>query len=255
MLALFALPNVRGEGRLDAGEEDDPDRGRQLPWREVARLPIVQAAVAARVCVSTSWGAGSTFLAVYVVSSDGLNTGSATFVGIVLASRSLLGGLVQPVTGGLADRFSRRYLVAMGLGGAALCQFVIPDLPKTLTDVSFLGDTVVMAPWLLGIFVVMGMCEALAMPAQQALFVEAGRRAGMGAVMGLNQMGSSVGFLGGSLLGAAIVSAFGLASVFRFAGVLVLVGVVAFWLLMRRARTERPGLVMTEIVPRPAAGK
>jgi MFS family permease len=143
----------------------------------------------------------------------------------------------------------------MGLGGAALCQFVIPDLPKTLTDVSFLGDTVVMAPWLLGIFVVMGMCEALAMPAQQALFVEAGRKAGMGAVMGLNQMGSSVGFLGGSLLGAAIVSAFGLASVFRFAGVLVLVGVVAFWLLMRRARTERPGLVMTEIVPRPAAGK
>jgi MFS family permease len=257
LLALVALPAVRAgerDGEDGPGGTNDldatPERV-QLPWRTVARMPIVQAAVAARVCVSTSWGAGSTFLAVYVVSSDGLNTGSATFVGIVLASRSLLGGLVQPLTGRLADRINRRYLVAAGLGGAAICQFVIPDLPRTLTDVSLLGDTVVMAPWLLAVFIGIGMCEALAMPAQQALFVEAGRRAGMGAVMGLNQMGSSLGFLGGSLVGAAVVSVFGLPSVFRFAGLLVFLGVVAFWLLMRRAQASPP-FPMTELVVAPA---
>jgi MFS family permease len=132
---------------------------------------------------------------------------------------------------------------------------VIPDLPKTLVDVSFLGDTITMAPWLLVAFVVMGLAEAIELPAQQALFVDAGRRAGMGAVMSLNQMGSSIGFLGGSLLGAAIVSVFGLPSVFRFAGLLVLAGVVAFWWLMRRAQAQPPPLVMREVVASSAGGE
>lgn len=258
LLALLALPTVRGSGGIAQDGSvagDDEDEGPRLPWREVARIPIVQAAVAARVCVSTSWGAGSTFLAVYVVSADGLNTGSATFVGIVLASRSLLGGLTQPLTGRLADRVNRRYLVASGLGVAALCLFVVPDLPGTLLDVAFFGDTITMAPWLLVVFVIMGMSEALAMPAQQALFVEAGRSAGMGAVMSLNQMGSSVGFLGGSLLGAAVVSVFGLPSVFRFAGLLVFVGVVAFWMLMRRAQAQSPPLRIREVVATSAGGE
>ncbi|MGE0135404.1 MAG: MFS transporter [Dehalococcoidia bacterium] len=252
LLALVALPAVRGSGRAGghgSTSEDQDDDGPALPWSAVARMPIVQAAVAARVCVSTSWGAGSTFLAVYVISADGLNTGSATFVGVVLASRSLLGGVVQPLTGRLADRFNRRYLVASGLGIAALCLFVIPDLPQVLVDVSILGDAMVVAPWLLLVFVAMGMGEALAMPAQQALFVEAGRRGGMGAVMSLNQMASSLGFLGGSLLGAAVVSMFGLPAVFRFAGLLVFAGVVAFWVLMGRAQRRPLPLVMRELVP------
>lgn len=250
LLSLIALPAVRGSGRILAhGYEEEEDDEVVLPWTAVARMPIVQAAVAARVCVSTSWGAGSTFLAVYVISADGLNTGSATFVGVVLASRSLLGGLVQPLTGRLADRFNRRYLVASGLAVAALCLFVIPDLPQTLVDVSILGDTMVTAPWLLVVFVAMGMAEAFAMPAQQALFVEAGRRGGMGAVMSLNQMASSLGFLGGSLIGAAVVSAFGLEAVFRFAGLLVFTGVAAFWVLMRRAQLRPAPLVMRELVP------
>jgi MFS family permease len=253
LLSLVALPSVRGSGRILAhGYEDDEEEDAvALPWRAVARMPIVQAAVAARVCVSTSWGAGSTFLAVYVITEDGLNTGSATFVGVVLASRSLLGGLVQPLTGRLADRFNRRYLVASGLAVAAVCLFVVPDLPGTLVDVSILGDSMVAAPWLLLAFVAMGMAEAVAMPAQQALFVEAGRRGGMGAVMSLNQMASSLGFLGGSLLGAAVVSAFGLPAVFRFAGLLVFAGVVAFWVLMRRAQKRPSPLVIRELVPAP----
>ncbi|MBX7110762.1 MAG: MFS transporter [Dehalococcoidia bacterium] len=249
LLALIALPAVRGSGHRHEDDEEEEPGSVARPWREVARMPIVQAAVAARVCVSTSWGAGSTFLAVYVVSSDGLNTGSATFVGIVLAARSLLGGLVQPLTGRLADRLNRRYLVASGLGIAAVCLFVIPDLPKTLVEASILGDQMTTAPWLLLVFVVMGMAEAFAMPAQQALFVEAGRQGGMGAVMSLNQMASSLGFLSGSLLGAAVVSAFGLPSVFRFAGLLVFAGVVAFWVLMRRAQMRPARLVIRELAP------
>ncbi len=248
LLALVALPAVRGSERPEVDRGGEPSE-RQLSWSKVARLPMVQAAVAARICVSTSWGAGSTFLAVYVVSSDGLNTGSATFVGILLASRSLLGGMFQPLTGRLADRLNRRYLVAGGLGAAALCQFIIPDLPSTLVDISFLGDTIVAAPWLLVVFVIIGLSEAVAMPAQQALFVEAGRSAGMGAVMGLNQMGSSLGFLSGSLVGAAVVGVFGLESVFRFAGLLVFVGVMAFWFLMRRAQAQPAPTIFHELIP------
>ena len=56
--------------------------------------------------------------------------------------------------------------------------------------------------------------------------------------MGLNQMGSSLGFLAGSMLGAAVVGLFGLEAVFRAAGVVVLMGAVLFFLLMPRARGE-----------------
>ena len=94
------------------------------------------------------------------------------------------------------------------------------------------------APWLLLTYVAIGLGEAVAWPAQQAIFVEVGRQVGMGSIMGLNQMGSSFGFLGGSLLGALVVSLFDLEAVFRYAGIAVMTGVLLFWLLMRRAQGQ-----------------
>ena len=51
-------------------------------------------------------------------------------------------------------------------------------------------------------------------------------------------MASSIGFLGGSLLGAAVVSTFGIASVFRFAALISVGGAALFLLLMRRVPPE-----------------
>ena len=51
-------------------------------------------------------------------------------------------------------------------------------------------------------------------------------------------MGSSLGFLAGSMLGAAVVGLFGLEAVFRSAGIVVLLGAVLFFVLIQRARGE-----------------
>ena len=76
------------------------------------------------------------------------------------------------------------------------------------------------------------------LPAQQAIFVTVGRHVGMSSIMGLNQLGNSTGFLSGSLVGALVVSTWGLDAVFRYAGVVTLAGAVAFAVLMLRARDE-----------------
>jgi MFS family permease len=117
-------------------------------------------------------------------------------------------------------------------------QFVFPSVPRTLVDASLLGEPLVIAPWLLLLVAIVGFAEAIAFPAQQAIFVTVGRSVGMGSIMGLNQMGSSVGFLSGSLLGALVVSVWDLDAVFRYAGILTLVGAAVFAVLMLRANRE-----------------
>ena len=66
--------------------------------------------------------------------------------------------------------------------------------------------------------------------------------------MGLGQMGQSFGFLGGSVAGAAVVEIWGLAAVFRYAGLVVLVGAAVFLVLMQRAQ---PTLSRSELIRSP----
>ncbi len=252
LLTFLLLPARPSRSRASEGGQEPYEP--RLPWGEMARRPLVQAAVLMRAIVALGWGAGSTFLAVYVISEDGLNTDSAIFVGILLASRSLLGAMLQPVFGRLADRVSRLPLVMAGLAVAGVGQFIIPDLPRAFVDLSLLGGDFVIEPWLTGLFVAVGLGEALGWPAQQAIFVTAGRTVGMGSIMGLNQMGSSLGFLSGSLLGAAVVGTFGLEAVFRFAGIVVLVGALIFFVLMRRAADELREAERSGALVAPAAG-
>jgi len=66
----------------------------------------------------------------------------------------------------------------------------------------------------------------------------------------LNQMGGAIGFLSGSLIGAAVVSNFGIDAVFRYAGIVSFLGAFVFLLLMRRAAAE---LREAESLPAPEA--
>ena len=245
-LATFLLlPPAQGDpGGRAAGEERDTEdtpgatqtaaRGPTRSWLQLLRFAPVQATFTVQTIFTLAWGAGATFLAVYVISEDGLGTGSATLVGLLLACRALIGGMLQPWFGRLADRMSRLALVMAGLLLSSAGHFVIPDLPGATFEVG----TLVIAPWLLAIFVLIGLAEAIAFPAQQAIFVEVGRSVGMGSVMGLTQMGSSLGFLAGSIVGAGVVELFGLEAVFRYAGLVVLAGALLFFVLMRRARAD-----------------
>ncbi len=239
LLTLLALParTRAGTDREDGTPEDLAVVGSM--WT-VARDPVVQAVVTARAMVSLGWGAGATYLAIYVVSAEGLNTGSATFVGMLFATRAVLGAVVQPIAGRLADRMDRARLIVGGLTLAAIAQFVIPDLPRTILAPTLFGTPVAIAPWMLVVYLVAGLGDAIERPAESAVFVEAGRRVGMASTMAFNQSASAVGFLSGSLLGAALVGTWGLAAPFRAAGVITFLGATLFVVLIRRARALTP---------------
>jgi DHA1 family multidrug resistance protein-like MFS transporter len=244
LLTLLALPararRVSASAEAAAADEaaDERDAAAALPMLQVAREPLVQALIVARCLVSLGWGAGATYLAIFIVSAEGLNTGSATFVGLLFASRALLGSIVQPIAGRFADRMDRTRLIVGGLCLSALAQFLIPDLPRTTFALGLFATPLVIAPWMLVVYLVAGLGDAIERPAESAIFVEAGRRVGMASVMSLNQTASAIGFLSGSLLGAGIVGEFGLAAPFRAAGAITFLGAMLFMLLVRRARAS-----------------
>ncbi len=236
-VTLLLLPRDRPE---PAGQRAQAGPGAEatIPFRVLIRRPSVQASTLFVFLTSLGFGTASSWLAVYVISDEGLGTDSALFVGILLSSRSLITAVLQPYTGGLADRMDRVMLVVIGLAIAGVAQFVVPLVPHNLLRMDFFGDVLVMAPWVLVALLVAGLAESLAFPSQQAIFVQIGRKVGMGSIMGINSMGSSAGFLAGSLLGAVVKTQFGIASVFYFAGISAVVGLVVFVLLMRRAAED-----------------
>jgi MFS family permease len=209
-----------------------------LSWGQLVRRPTVQAATLFVLLSSLGWGAAASFMAIYVVSEEGLNTGSALFVGVLLSSRSLINAVLQPPMGMVADRYNRIMLVMVGLVLAGVGQFFIPSVPGTIVETSVFGVELTLVPWLLAIVVVVGVAESIAFPAEQAVFVTIGRSVGMGSLMGLNSMGGSVGFLSGSLVGALVVEQYGIEAVFRWAGIVTILGALVFWALMRRAGEE-----------------
>lgn len=235
--ALMTFLLLPARPRRAGATEEEPEEV-SLSWAQLLRRPSVQAATLYVTLSSLGWGASASFMAIYVVSAEGLNTGSALFVGILLSSRSLVNALLQPFMGMLADRANRIMLVMIGLLAAGLGQFLIPDVPNTTVETSIFGIELTLVPWLLLIVALTGVAESIAFPAEQAVFVTIGRRVGMGSLMGLNSMGGSVGFLVGSLLGAVVVEQYGLPAVFRWAGVVTALGAVVFYLLMLRARDE-----------------
>ena len=235
---FFLLPSRPPSSDGRSFEEDEEGLEPGLSFVQLLRRPIVQAAAGGQMIVSIGWGAGFSFIAVYVVSDEGLATGSATFVGVLLASRALFTAALQLVTGPLADRVSRVWLSVVGFTIAGLAQFIVPDIPGATVELSIFGGELVLVPWLLLLFLVVGLGEAIEFPAQQAIFVDAGRAVGMGSVMGITQTGGGFGFLAGSLVGALVVQLFGLEAVFRYSGLAMIAGALIFYMLMRRARSD-----------------
>lgn len=214
--------------------------GAGLSFMQMLRFRPTQAAMYVQAVSGFSFGAGASFLGVYVVSEEGLATGSALLAGILFTARSATSGMLNPITGRLlADRFDRGKLVLFGLLAMAVWQLLIPALPGTTFEAPIFSDSLVIAPWLLLIFILMGSTDSVLWPAQQALYVDVGRHIGMGAVMSFTQWTSNMFFLTGAVVaGTVIVPTFGLEAVFRYTGIVVAIGALGFWLMMRRAKAD-----------------
>lgn len=227
---LLWLPSDR------SGTDEPAQKG--MPWLQILSRAAVQGSVLFMVLTAVGWGAAFSFLAIYVVDAEGLGIDSALLVGLLLSARTLVTAALQPLTGWLADRADRVTLVVIGLVLSAVGLALIPFAPGTTVDITVGGINFPLAPWLLVVVMFGGVGEAIATPAQQAIFVTLGRTVGMGVLMGLNNTGVSIGMVLGALVGAAVVDAFGLTEVFVFSGGILVVGVFAYLAIMLPIRHD-----------------
>lgn len=199
-------------------EDDDEDVARGL----VAALHdrLVLALTLNMSLISLSFGATLSFLAVKL--EDGLGA-APIIIGVAFALQNLASGTSQPGVGRLADTLDRRLLVSVGLGWTGLMLFSLGFAESI--------------PLVLVVLVGMGAGSAISQVTASAMQVVAGRRVGMGAVLGLSSAGQGVGILTGSVLGGLLVDQFAIDAAFFFGAVVMLAGIPLFVVLSRNVPT------------------
>lgn len=197
------LANGDGEAEMDPVT---------APWSEILRHPVLQGLFVVGLGYSLAFGAGFSFLAVYL---EGRIGATATMVGLVLAGQEFTAGLLQPLFGRFADRASRRAMILVGLVmvAAGYSMFAVTDNYLLLALVFPLGA---------------GLGTAIQGVASRAVAVEVGRELGMATVMSLNSMSFALGVLIGSLGGGVLSDTTGDRSVFVGASIALLVCAAIF---------------------------
>ncbi|UCC59672.1 MAG: MFS transporter, partial [Dehalococcoidia bacterium] len=191
------------------------------PFATMLKDSNIRGIITFQMAFGSSFGAMLAFLGIYMTST--LDT-SLTLVGIAMSVRALQNGALAYPFGWLADRVNRVVLASLGLMVMASGTLSIP----------WIGTVAL----LMGIFVVMGTFESMAVPSINAITVNRGRIYGMGSVMGVFNTAMSLGLVAGSLAGGAIEDSFGIEWVFRYAAMLGFVGIVLFNVFMRSGAAE-----------------
>lgn len=193
---------------------------------------LVLAVVTNMALVSLSFGASFAFLGLRLEDDIGA---SPLLIGLAFATQDLTGGVAQPLFGKLADRYYRPMLVAIGLAVLGVLQAGIGQVESYLLVVAFLCG--------------MGAAQAVSGVAAGAIQVVAGRRVGMGTVLGLGSFGNGVGIITGSLVGGWLTDLYGIPAAFLFSGIVIGMGAPLFLFLTRGLQTSEEA----ELVVRPLA--
>jgi DHA1 family multidrug resistance protein-like MFS transporter len=164
-----------------------------------------------RLAFAIGRGTFATFLPVFAGLSLGLGTSQ---IGLLLATYILLMSFLQVFGGRLADRFSRRKLVVLGLTINMIYLMLIPEA---------------MGFWsLMGICALGGLGGAICMPAASALVVEEGKKFGMGVAMSIFTLALSIGMAIGPVLAGVIADMVDIHAVFYFGATMGLAGLIFF---------------------------
>lgn len=224
---------------LPPHREADRQGGRQatgLASFGALRDRLVLALTLIMMLVSLTFGSTFSFLAVRL---EGIGLGPV-IIGVAFAMESVASGISQPFFGRLADRADRRVLVAGGLVFSSVM----------LAGLGFAEAVPVLLLLLFG----MGLGTGVTMVSTGAMQVVAGRRAGMGAVIGLGAAGNGIGVVFGSVAGGALVEVAGISAPFVFGGVVMLLGMVLVVWLTRGLPTTEAELARLERSATEAAG-
>ena len=194
------------------------------------RDPLVMALTLMMALTSMSFGATLSFLGLRLAD---LGSGPL-LIGLAFSTQSLASGISQPAFGWLADRLNRRWLASAGLlvSGAALIALGIPLTYGTALALLF----------------VLGIGQALTQVTASAMQVVAGRRMGMGTVIGIGASGSGIGIVIGAVAGGVLVDLFNLSAPFYAGGLTLCAAILVIVLLLRGVPTSE-----AELHPTPRA--
>jgi MFS family permease len=214
-------------------------RERQTSFATALRDRLVLAVTAHQGLLSVASGASFSFLALRL--EDGLGV-TPVLIGIAFATQDITAGVAQPLFGRLADTYNRSALVAIGLavnGVLLACIGVAPSY----------GLVVVL-------LFAMGTAGSLSQVAAGAVQVVAGRRAGMGTVLGIGSAANGAGIVIGSVVSGFIVDRQGLAAAFFLGGGITVLGAAVFLALTRGIPTNEAlkPLPLGEVLPGAAGG-
>ena len=100
----------------------------------------------------------------------------------------------------------------------------------------------------------MGAGGAISQVSAGAIQVVAGRKVGMGTVIGLGSAGNGVGIVIGSVIGGLLLDQFSISAPFLFGGVMTAIGMILFVVLTRGVEmAEVPETVRGELSPEASA--
>jgi len=219
-IVVFAFLPKRPPMSYRSVEHESPVAGGLVA---AIRDRLVLAICLSMALISLSMGATLSFLAVKLESRLGA---APLIIGVAFAVQNLSSGFVQPVAGHLADTVSRPLLICLGLGWTVL-MLISLGLVESL-------------PLVFLVLVGMGTGSALSQVTAGAMQVVAGRRAGMGSVIGLSSGANGVGILVGSVIGGVLVDRFSVDAAFYFGAGATLIGIpLFFWLTRNTPTTER----------------
>ncbi|MCK9517714.1 MAG: MFS transporter [Dehalococcoidia bacterium] len=218
LVVMLALPRRQPMRERHASEPKDPVR---VPFRSALNDRLVLALTIHMALVSLSFGASFSFLGLRLEDDIGVNP---TLIGIAFSTQDLTAGFAQPLFGRLADRFDRRNLVALGVLGLGIMLFALGLVTSYLMVVVVLF--------------LMGAMTSLSQVAASAIQVVAGRRVGMGTVLGLGSAGNGIGIVVGSVIGGVLVNMSGIPAAFFFSGIGIAIGAPIFLSLTKGVATS-----------------
>ena len=135
---------------------------------------------------------------------------TGTQIGIVIAGRTLVNALLQVPFGKLADKKSKTLLLFLGTGAMSLAMLMVPQMETVLQ--------------MLGIYMLLGVGEAVTWPVLGAYASEEGRKHfGHGTMMGVFALAMSAGVFTGALLAGYAMDHFGIAWAYYISSITILV--------------------------------
>ena len=129
--------------------------------------------------------------------------------GLLISSYTITSGISQFFGGWLADKFTRRKIIAVGMGGVGLSAIAIGFSPTYSI--------------MIGTLVVMGVFSGGYHPSATPMFTSYFEKSHHGRVIAVHMLGGSIGFSASPVLGGLIAGLFGWRSAFLILSVPVLI--------------------------------